>query len=275
MNVRTPAAWLGDKCWIFILTICVCSFSWSCGAVKTTNQRLKEQELRQLKAELASVTDLNHFLDQNPTPDTSVHVTAFLSADVINEVLSKADRIRTPLKQAPSIVVGFDSIRASFTEGYPKVIVQAWARRGSLKLELSVSAALNVKFATTSPPCRISPCATLGVEILDVVPVVRWNPVSFRIQGFVKDLLKVTAINYSEMLPTETVPITFTPKPFIVPAIETDQTYDTKDNDKVTKIGTITVHTSVPAMSATGSIQLVGLLFLSNGVHFLLSYTPT
>src|ERR1700736_6236152 len=104
MSARGLNTGFANRFWVLFLAVFVCSSCWSCAPVKRTRLRLKEQELRQLRAELDNVTELNAFLDQNPAADTSVPVVAFLNSRVVNEALSKADRTRTPLKQMPSVV---------------------------------------------------------------------------------------------------------------------------------------------------------------------------
>jgi len=235
-------------------------FNTSCVQI---HRELKVQELRRLDAQLAYLADLNTFLDTHPQPDSTVDVTAFVSTEVINRALSKADGLTASIPDAANIILHVREIRADFADGYPRITVEASATRGNLALELSVAAMVHLKPDVGSQP----PTAHILVEFIQVVPLLRWRDLSFRIRGLARDLLNVEASKYSGLMPDAVVPLQM---------IETIPIEGKKERKRTptdgVPNGSTEIETTTQSFVIAGTFLFVKEIYLTNGIHLLIEY---
>ena len=225
-----------------------------------TKRRLLEFEIRRLEGQVAYLSELNRYLDQNPQPHTAGSLRAFIRSDDLNGVLARLDDLRVEVPTMPGTIIGLDHVRVNFKPGFPELTTSAWARRDNLTVTLQVAAALDFQLVPGDPDR-----ATLRIHVLDVLPNVTWNPLAFRVRGFARDLLKLKAADLAAQLPMDSFPVAF---PIDVPIKGQTTVVETKTEAG----GLLRVEVVSPNLGIAGRGRLAARIFLPNGVHLIIDF---
>jgi len=210
---------------------------------------LEERDrLQALKRQLAASPDLK----------AGTIAEAFVSTAAINQVLSGADGRDFALRRSPGTIIHLASVRAAFEDGYPRLLVDATARRGGTEVRLRMEAYLQAVIDTADLDS-----AEMKVRLIDVVPDVKSGSFEFNLSGVAKDIVKAKLYEYESSLPSFTIPLR---REFRI-----DQAAGTLD--AVVPIGGAQVPVTIlrPAVSDSPALRAKRIVFLSDGIHVLLA----
>lgn len=75
-----------------------------------------------LDAEYSYLTSLRDLLERQANPESQSSVSVFVSANVLNSVLSGADGLSFELPKSKDIAVKLNKVRTEFRDGFPGVL---------------------------------------------------------------------------------------------------------------------------------------------------------
>jgi hypothetical protein len=150
------------------------------------------------------------------------------------------------------------SVRAAFADGYPRLLVDATARRGGTQIHLRMEAYLQAVIDTADLDS-----AEMRVRLIDVVPDITSGSVEFNLGGIAKDVVKAKLYEYESSLPSFTIPLR---REFRI-----DQAAGTLD--AVVPIGSAKVPVQImrPGIADSPALRAKRIVFLSDGIHVLLA----
>jgi hypothetical protein len=224
-------------------------------ACSSVDKKALSLQRDQLKLELSTLQTLQTQLQSPPFPPGSRDVEVFVSAPLINQVLTAADGFREAIPGISGGTIHVESIRFSPRDDSPFLTVKASATDGSLAVSLSVTAILFVDDATPTAP-------VFRVRIRDVAPEIKVSSINIFVPKFVRQLLTIKADTLamnrlSFPLPTQSLFSVDTP------ALNLGQQLLTPRNNGSW------VHYSIsrPASSQPYNIRVDRYVFLRDGVH--------
>lgn len=224
----------------------------------STQRLLKKQHLQILKDEHAYLVDLNALLSAHPNPELQSHVSVFVSKSAIDQVLSAADNFETPIPEISGATFHVVSIRSNFRDNFPLVNLKCWAKKGNLRVDLSVFAEIST-ISNTKDPSKL----VFKVNVIKVVPDVKIGFLKFRLWWFVRNLIHAKLNAVIATLPEFSVPLR---TDFAFDAAPSSQPMEIRGDD-----GKITGTLDLPGYSVVGQYSLDQVLFLEDGVHVFLS----
>ena len=226
------------------------------GCMSTKTQLLR-QELSILTAKTGSLGKIKETLQALPNPDTRSDVAIFVSAKTINDALALADGSNGPLEGLPKTRLYVDQVRATFEDGLPRLLVKTWARRGWLRVDLSVAAYLAPGVSKDGESLIFRPL------VADVTPRIRYIFLDFRIKRFLRDLAAVELARYAAALPQVSVPIT------------NKIALKTAKGQELKRIpmpdGALIGKFSTPGLDAEAISKIQRYFFLEDGIHVYLT----
>ena len=150
-----------------------------------TYSRLAMQHHLGLLEERDRLQALKRQLAASPDLKAGTIAEAFVSTAAINQVLSGADGRDFALRRSPGTIIHLASVRAAFEDGYPRLLVDATARRGGTEVRLRMEAYLQAVIDTADLDS-----AEMKVRLIDVVPDVKSGSFEFNLRGVAKDIVK-------------------------------------------------------------------------------------
>jgi hypothetical protein len=243
----------------FVLLVLLLVITCSC----STTRLLKKQRLDLLTAEYTYLNGTQKLLTTTPNPELNETTSIFISQKTLNSVLAGADNVSGPIPSISGARFHVDSVRAVFSDGLPILNVKAWAEKPAdhLRLDVSVSATIETNIAPTDPS-KI----TFTIHVTKVVPVAKWTIFQFRVCGFVKKLIQAKVAEYGEKLPNLSLPLQSN---LVLNLNATSQPVPI-----VTPDGQVTGAVSIPGFNYDGTLRVDQVLFLSDGIHLLVSVKP-
>ena len=156
-----------------------------------TYSRLAMQHHLGLLEERDRLQALKRQLAASPDLKAGTIAEAFVSTAAINQVLSGADGRDFALRRSPGTIIHLASVRAAFEDGYPRLLVDATARRGGTEIRLRMEAYLQAVIDTADLDS-----AEMKVRLIDVVPDVKSGSFEFNLRGVAKDIVKARLYEY-------------------------------------------------------------------------------
>ena len=237
-----------------------------------TARLLREQELGRLTSQVGQTDAALREFAAVADPEGASQFTVLIPASLLNDVLTKFDEtvIDPPDPALQDIRIIVKQIRTRFDAALPYVDITLSACRrpqpggpgcGDLSVSLSATAYLEFSVNRTVPPLN----ATLRVQLVDAVPSAQVKWWQFKLQGFVRDLIRAQlAQAIATKLPAAVVPletafgVTFPAGGYRVsiPAPRQGSRIDTL--------------ISTPGLSEQVALTVFRVLFLRDGVHLFL-----
>lgn len=223
-----------------------------------TYSRLAMQHHLGLLEERDRLQALKRQLDLSPDLKAGTIAEAFVSTAAINQVLSGADGRDFTLRRSPGTIIHLTSIRAAFEDGYPRLLVDATARRGRAQIHLRVEAYLEavVDIADLDR-------ADMKVRLVDVAPDIKAGGFEFQLRGVARDVVKARLYEYESSLPSFTLPLR---REFRI-----DQAAGTVEAAVPLGDAKVPVKIFRPAISDSPALRAKRIVFLSDGLHLLLA----
>jgi hypothetical protein len=223
-----------------------------------TYSRLAMQHHLQLLEERDRLTAIKRALAASPDLKAGTIAEAFVSTSAINQVLAGADGRDFSLPRTPDTIIHLVSIRAAFGDGYPRLRIEATARRGSTQVRLSIEAYLQAVIDTADLDT-----AEMKVRLIDVVPDVKTGSFEFNLRGVARDVVKAKLYEYESRFPSFTIPLR---REFRIDEAGGPQ-------DAIVPIGgsKVPVRITRPAISDSPALRAKRIVFLSDGIHVLLA----
>lgn len=240
----------------YLLALVICAQVVMCGC--STAMLLKRQKLQLLTSEYANLQATDKLLTATPDPETLGHASVFVSVGTLNNVLKAADNTSGKISSVPGATFHVDSIRTSFADGFPQLDVKAWAQKGDLKLDVTVSAVIEPIIPGNDPSKMV-----FKIQLLKIVPVAHWTIFTWRIGGFVRELIQAKLQDYLDLLPEFSIPLSSN-LAFANPAAQQAVRSNTPN-------GYVNGVVQIPAFNYQGTLSVDRALFLSDGVHVFLS----
>ena len=225
----------------------------------TTNQQLLELKRDQLLSIERKVLATQAGIAQGSYDPEKYDLYLALDADVFDRVLAELTDQTFELEASGrqlSIVVR--SVKMSFSPGNPQVKLDAYAvdRKSSVRADLLLDSRLLIEGDPTRPD-------TLRARIVAtrMVPKLRWGVLDFTRARFVRALLELEAIRFTERLPTVGLPLK--------QDFGFGQAAMTVDSGEITtgNGSWIRGNISYPSTEVKGQFVVKNVLFLQNGVH--------
>jgi len=190
-----------------LMTTLLCLALSACSTL--THQR-REQELAILTARNQQLTDTNQRLTATPDPHTHAHAALFISFAALNRALSLADgtivkgvcAASDPNCRLSDVSLFLDRVRISTVDGSPAVTVKAWAKRGSVSVEVELQGSLIIAADPQNPELLDLAIAVDGID-----PTIRFPWLTWPVHGLLRDLLLTQAQTYADALPKMKLPI--------------------------------------------------------------------
>jgi len=224
-----------------------------------TYSRLAIQHHLQLLEERDHLSAIKRALAASPDLKAGTIAEAFISTSAINAVLAGADGRDFSLPRAPDTIIHLSSVRAAFGDGYPRLLIDATARRGNTQVHLRIEAYLAAVIDTADLDT-----AEMKVRLIDVVPDVKSGLSEFKLRGVAKDVVQAKLYEYESRFPSFTIPLR---REFRIDDAGGPQ-------DAVLPIGGSKVPVQIirPAVSDSPAVRAKRILFLSDGIHVFLAW---
>jgi hypothetical protein len=223
-----------------------------------TYSRLAMQHHLQLLQERDHLSAIKRALAASPDLKAGTIAEAFVSTSAINAVLAGADGRDFSLPRAPNTIIHLGSVRAAFGDGYPRLLIEATARRGKTQVRLRIEAFLEAVVDTADLDT-----AEMKVRLIDVVPDVKSGLSEFKLRGVAKDVVKAKLYEYESRFPSFTIPLR---REFRIDEAGRPQ-------DAALPIGGSKVPVQIlrPAISDSPAVRAKRIVFLSDGIHVFLA----
>lgn len=225
-----------------------------------TAEKLTQERLNLLTAEALYLERLDRMVSARPHLETASQLSVFISGKTIGALLSVLKDASGPIPgiaNARFRVVSFDS---DFRDGFPLLKLKGEAERSDMgvKAEVAIDAVVQPIVTPDQPNSLL-----LRLQVVDVLPVVQWGALEAKLGGFVKDLLQAKLAGYAASLPEIRIPLR-SDFSIDLPASEQPVSFPVPN-------GTVSGIISVPGLKATKSVFVDKAVFLSDGLHVMLS----
>lgn len=220
----------------------------------SVNHRALELQVSQRQLELSSLQNVKDDLSK-PFPPGNRDVDIFISASLINQVLTAADNTEIPITKIPGAVITFHKIRFAARDDSPLLSVDAHAHKGSFDVALAVTAMLLVDDTATSGP-------VFRVRVLDVAPTLSVSFLKVSRWRFLRNLatLKADELAVQKIafpLPIQEVIATDVPALAIEQTLETSRKNDSWIRYAITR----------DPFALSSRLRVDKYLFLRDGIH--------
>jgi hypothetical protein len=234
------------------LLLCAClAASAGCGS---TARQIRRLEFDRLTRQVDTCNGLIAYLGVTPNPDAYSDASVFLPVKTLNELFDGASGTSAPLPGAGA-TLSVRKIQLDLACGAPTFRVTAVARKGELEVEMEISALVDDITPDAADPER----AELRFLLLDVKPRASWGPFSFRLRGFVRDLLELKLAEYAAALPSLTVPLRWN-STYALPDAQVKVEFPVPS-------GTIRARVATPGASGTLALKVKRVVYLKDGIH--------
>lgn len=232
----------------------------ACKKADEATEKLKQQRLNLATAEELYLQHLGQTVAANNNLEASSQVSVFLSAATVNQLLAVLNGVSGKIPSIPNATFHIVSFESTFRDGFPLLKLAGEAERSDLNLRVSMSiyAAIQPMVRTDQPNSLL-----LTFQVVDALPVVQWGKLEAKLEGFVKNLIQVKLTEYAAALPEIRVPL------------RSDFSLDLPANEQNVSFpvpnGTVSGVISVPAIHTAQSIYIHNVLFLSDGLHVMMT----
>jgi hypothetical protein len=230
------------------------------GVYSYIHRRAQSGRLGLLNAEYSYLASLRDLLQKQANPESQSSVSVFVSANVLNSVLSGADGLSFALPKSKDTSVKLNSVRTEFRDGFPGVLanIEVSRQNPTLTTQAELYSVLEPRIDKTDATNLL-----LYVHPLYIRIGTQALSVSTENERKAESLLGDIASQYSELLPHLTIPLA---KDFSV-AFPSNQLPLTVP----TQAGKLNGQIDVPGLSLQSTVSVSGVLFLSDGVHVFLA----
>jgi hypothetical protein len=253
------SSWLSVAATVLLLTFSTAA----CKKADEAAEKLKQQQLNLSTAEKLYLERLSQTLGATSNLEGSSQASVFVSATTVNQVLSVLNGISGTIPSIPNATFHVRSFESAFRDGFPllKLVGEAERPDLGLRVELAIYAAIQPIVRADQPGSLV-----LSFQVVDALPVVQWGKLEAKIEGFVKNLIQVKLTEYAAAFPEIRVPL------------RSDFSIDLPPNEQSVSFpvpnGTVTGVISVPGIHTAQSIYIHNVVFLSDGLHVMMTTVP-
>jgi hypothetical protein len=228
------------------------------GGCNTTRQslELKRDQLARMQQNAVALREVADAGSLNPGGyDAYLNI----QPELFSQMLQSFDGFTTSLGAGTRPVeIKINSVRLAFRTGTPELVLDLAARdvKTGLTVGIDTDARLILERDATDPDKLFG-----RIAVTRLVPKANWGPLDFTKARFVRAVLSLEAIKYTERLPRFAIPVTHK-FAFGGPAV-------TQDSGQIpTGDGSwIRGNIALPATLTEGIFAIKQIVFLKNGVH--------